>query len=217
MYLAVVLLLAVMVGVLVAALAGDARLARWGTRRGEVVRAGGSPYREAETAPVLLTGAPRGLRVAAGLNAAWGVVTGLVFGPAGLVLAWFGARELGALSVAVLCVVASGFGLSIALGVAASRALRRQSLDKAKRTATWSLLHHVLVLAVMAMAAVAIDEWFIFGISILPCLFGIAFAHALRQGVSIAELGGYDLELEDLDDLDQPVEASHELRVCTYP
>ena len=196
MIVGIVLVLAVLIGVAVAAIHGDSRSARWGRRRGRDVHVGASPYREGRSAPFVTNSAPSGLRVVAGVNAFWGALTGLVFAPAGCLVVLFAANELKLLVLPLLVVECSGFGLAFGLGVAAARTLRRRDLASVRKILTWSMVHHAGVLVVMGLASIMMDEVVLLAMSVVPCLLGMTFAHLLAQGVERIELGGY----EGLDD-----------------
>lgn len=191
MYLGIVITLALLAGVLTACIHGAPRLARWGSHKGAAVTTGVSPYREAGTRPNVLNGAPGGLRVVAGINTFWGVVTGLVFAPAGCLL-FYAAEELKLLIAPLLVVVVSGFCLAFALGFASARVLRRVELDKARRTLNWSMAHHIGVLLFMALASLVLEHAFLVAIAAVPCVLGMTFAHLLLQGIEQIELGRYD-------------------------
>lgn len=192
MYLGIVVGLGLVAALLVAGIHGDSRSARWGLRRGRAVAVGASPYREGTSAPFVANPAPKGLRVVAGINTFWGVVTGLVFVPAGAVLMFFAAHELKLMVLPLLGILCSGLGLAFALGIASARALRREQLAEARSTLTWSMVHHASVLVVMGLTSLMMDEIFVLALSVVPCLLGMSFAHMLVQGIERAELGGYD-------------------------
>lgn len=197
MYLALVLVAAITIGVVVAFVHGNSRLGRWGTRRGKPVEVGASPYREGKSSPVLANGAPTGLRFVAGLNTFWGVITGLIFVPAGAVLVLFGAPQLKIISFPVGFVVLSGLGLAFSLGIASARVLRREQLPQVRKVLTWSMCHHAAVLAVMGLASLMINEAFLIAASAIPCVLGMTFAHLLIQGVNQIEYGLYSPSTAD--------------------
>lgn len=192
MYFGIVIVIALVVGFLVAGIHGDSRWGRWGHRKGRAVPVGASPYREGTSAPLVSNAAPHGLRLIAGVNAFWGVITGLIFVPAGAVLTFFASHELKLVALPLLIVLCSGFGLAFALGTAGARTLRRDRLEDVRTTLTWSIVHHAGVLVVMGLTSLMMNEVFVVAISVVPCLLGMSFAHLLMQGVERVELGGYD-------------------------
>ena len=170
---------------------GRSREGRWGTRRGAPVPAGTSPYREGVLRAELPNGAPWALRFTSGANAAWAVLTMMIFAPAGLLLLLFTADEAPLAALPLLAVCVDGFVLGGFLLGSARALLRREKLDEIPKRATWSLLHHGAVMLTMLLIGLLSGEWFMAAMSAVPCGVGIGLAVALRGAARKASrLGG---------------------------
>jgi len=158
---------------------------RWGTVRGPARRAGEGAYRSAETRPMRPRGVPARVRWAAGTSIAWGVVTLLVFAPAGALLVALladGGNDAAVLVLPLLLVVVDGLVLPFGLFAAAGRLLRNSpgSTDGARRIATWSTIHHAAVLLVMAALGISeLEALMLLLMSGVPCGIGLAQAWLL--------------------------------------
>lgn len=161
---------------------------RWGTVRGPAVEAGAGPYREGSTEPDLPRGVPGIVRWSAGLGVAWGVLTLLVFTPAGFLLLLVFADNHAGLSallipllLVVLCdAVILGFAL-----VSIAPALLRggpEGTRSARNVARWSTAHHFAVLTVFVLVPLASrDGVLLLVLAAVPCLFGLTHAGMLDQ------------------------------------
>lgn len=160
---------------------------RWG-HDVETVSHGEGAYRSGTTerrTPIRAPGSVFGAGVGARI---WGVLTLLVFAPAGALAAcmMIGASEpagtIGGLVVGALSL--SGLGLGFAY-FGASRAIeKRNDLDVAHGIERWSFAHHALVVLTFVVAGFAInDEAGVLAIAtVLPvCLVGMAITGALRN------------------------------------
>lgn len=115
---------------------------RWGIRRRARV-VDPNPYRGALVHEETERGAPSIVRVAAGANVAWGVLTLLVFAPAGCLL-FLLAGEAPLFVVLLAPIVLSGFLLAFRL-MGASSALLQNETDRLDTVVTWSIVHHLAV------------------------------------------------------------------------
>lgn len=174
---------------------------RWGTVRGAAVEAGAGPYREGSTQPDLPRGVPGIVRWAAGLGVAWGVLTLLVFMPAGFLLLLVfveGRIELAGLLIPLLLVVlCDAFVLGFAL-VAIGPALLRggpEGTRSARNVARWSTAHHFAVLTVFVLFPLASrDGVLLLLLAALPCLMGLTHAGMLDQAaIACASIGDPDV------------------------
>lgn len=163
---------------------------RWGARPGPVVRAGDSPYRVAETRPEVPRGVPATARLAAGTGIAWGVITLLIFTPAGfLLMAVSGdvlASPIGGGLAAVLLLVVScdAVALGFALVGVAPGVLRAGHEDRraVRSVSVWSVVHHLLVLGTFGtLVLVEPDLVFLLVMALLPCLLGMGQAVLMRR------------------------------------
>ena len=151
---------------------------RWGIRR-SAHSVSPNPYRGDTVHREEARRAPGSVRLAAGLNAAWGLLTLMIFAPAGSLLLFI--REP-LFSLALIPLLVSGFILGFALlGVGAR--LHRRDAAGALRTARFSLLHHVAVAVFFAsFGFLANDRDPSIGfVPAIPAALGVAFALALRD------------------------------------
>ena len=195
-YFGLVALISLGLGVGIPLFYGRAREALWGLRKGPAETVGASPYRAGTTQRVHAKGAPWSFRFTAGANAFWGVLTVMLFAPAGLFILGAASR----IPVAVfpiLIVSLSGFGTGVALCVGARRLLRRESLDGVRRIARWSQIHHFSVLLAMALGSAEMETGVLFLMSVVPCFMGALLAHALMTSARNAEMTAYADELDD--------------------
>ncbi len=175
------LILVIALSVVLASAGGVAVLSRrhgwrWGEVGGPSVRAGAGAYREATVATTLPRRVPRRVQWAAGTGFIWGVMTFLIFAPAGLLLVFLlsGENPLGMLGV--LAVSLSGFALGVMLAKSGGDLLRcrADAHARANRIATWSLVHHVAVFVLMTLLAEGDIERA--GAVAIPCAIGLAHA-----------------------------------------
>jgi hypothetical protein len=157
---------------------------RWGHRRIQArQQVADGPFRRANTTttgykPLGVPISKKALSVASIL---WGLATGLIFAPAGVIFLLV-AGELSTNAFAVLGmigvigVVCSGFALAVSL-CRASGAVLARNRERLQQTARWSAFHHLAVIASFA----AFGEPELFLLAFVPCLFGLAHAHWLQQ------------------------------------
>lgn len=159
---------------------------RWGIRR-RPRSVDPSPYRGATIHEERERGAPLLVRVAAGANVAWALLTMLVFAPAGCLL-FLMAAEAPLFIIFLAPVVFSGFLLSFRLMGAAGAVLGNQT-EKVGQAVTWSVLHHLAVAVLFALgAAVTVprDPW----LGLLPSIpagIGLMLAGMLHAAARRAE------------------------------
>lgn len=115
---------------------------RWGIRR-EGREVAPSPYRGATVHEESERGAPFLVRFAAGANVAWGLLTMLIFAPAGCLLLLM-AGEAPIFAVLLPPLLLSGFLLSFRLMGAAGAVLQNQT-EEIGKVVRWSVLHHLAV------------------------------------------------------------------------
>ena len=154
---------------------------RWGEVPAGTVRAGDGAYRDALVQKVRPRGVPPVVSWSAGLGYLWAALTFFVFAPSGLLLALLTAENQGevmGIFVAVDCL--SGFALAIALVIAGTSLLRCRpgAAERARLVGWWSVIHHLGVLATMAVLAVPGERGFLI-VSAIPCILGLAHALSL--------------------------------------
>jgi hypothetical protein len=115
---------------------------RWGIRR-KPREVDPSPYRGATVHEESERGAPFFVRFAAGANVGWGLLTMLVFAPAGCLLLLL-AGEAPVLALLLPPIILSGFLLSFRLMGAAGAVLQNRT-EGIDRVAVWSVVHHGVV------------------------------------------------------------------------
>lgn len=156
----------------------DAR--RWGLRR-EPHEVEPSPYRDATVHEEVEQRAPALVRFAASANAAWGMLTLLIFVPAGCLLLLFSTEEP-LTAVALPPVLLSGFLLAFRLmGIAG--ALLTDDRPKLRSTVRWSVLHHLGVATGFAAAGflfLSDREPLVGFLPAIPASVGLALALLLR-------------------------------------
>lgn len=161
----------------------------WGVVQKEGPTIGDGAYRAGSTTLERLRGAPP--LVVAGAVAAtlWGLVTLVVFVPAGALLTAVtldGAGPGGWVAVIAAVATLSGVVLGLALPRAASRLLRRK--DRSIEDATWasrfSAIHHVMIWIGFTLAGFLLDDgggyWAI--LLAIPCGLGLGASALLRAG-----------------------------------
>jgi len=154
---------------------------RWGEVPAGVERAGDGAYRDAFVQKVRPRGVPPVVSWSAGLGYLWAALTFFVFAPAGLLLAFLTADDRGevmGIFVAVDCL--SGFALAIALVIAGTSLLRCRpgAAERARLVGWWSVIHHLGVLATMAVLAISWEGGFLI-VSAVPCILGLVHALSL--------------------------------------
>ncbi len=176
-------------GIVVAWLGGRASGTRWGIRLGDPTPAGEGAYRRGTTRDHLPRPAPFVVRAAAGLAVTWGVLTLVMFVPAGglftTLLLEEGHTQRTLAGVAVALVVLDGLVLGPALLLLA-RALLRPSLASARfaRTiAIYSSVHHVAVFVACCCADVALEKSLggLVLFAAIPCSLGLGHAALLGR------------------------------------
>ncbi|MBO6939910.1 MAG: hypothetical protein JJ863_33370 [Deltaproteobacteria bacterium] len=125
---------------------------RWGIRR-KARSVDPNPYRGATVHEESERGAPLLVRFAAGANIAWGLITMLIFAPAGCLLFLF-AGEAPFFVMVLAVVVFSGFLLAVRLMGTAGAVLINETA-KVRNTVSWSLVHHMAVALLFALAGMA--------------------------------------------------------------
>ena len=164
---------------------------RWGRMAAPARMVGEGPYRRAVARDWVPRGTPPRVLLVGGVGIAWGILTCTVLAPAGLVFLLAPAHVEPGLQVLLtmsgLGVFASALG-GLALGwslVRTSRALLERApdvLDRALPTATWSAVHHLLVLTSFVLFAVHERDASIAVAVAVPCSIGLAHAWALTHG-----------------------------------
>ena len=159
---------------------------RWGIRR-KARSVDPSPYRGATLHEESERGAPLLVRIAAGANIAWGVITMLIFAPAGCLL-FLLAGEAPFFVMLVIPLVLSGFILSMKLMGAAGAVLVNRT-EGVRKTVTWSVLHHLAVAVLFAIGgAIFVDHEPAIGfIPMVPATIGIVLAALLHAAAVRAE------------------------------
>lgn len=163
---------------------------RWGGVPRPLAMVGTGPYRRAPAHSWAPRRVPPRVLVVAGLGIAWGTLTTLLFAPSGLVFLLAPARhEPGRQMLLVL----AGLGVfataiaGLALGptlVRASRALLERAADAEDRAitaATWSALHHAMVLLSFVLFAVHERDPSFAVMVALPCALGLVHAWSLAH------------------------------------
>jgi hypothetical protein len=154
-YFGIVVVGVIVVGFGLPLLFGRARTERWGERETKH-STGDDPYRGGEVSERKPRSAPRWIRIVAGLNAAWGVLSALVFAPPVGLLALVLADSFG-IGITLLALVAlDGLVLPFVLGIAAKNLLSRRNLSWVKTAVRWSFAHHLTtIVAFMVTSATA--------------------------------------------------------------
>ena len=115
-------------------------------------------------------------QVVAGFNVFWGIITVLFFAPGGLLAAAITSDHSGGMfgAVAIGAVCLSGFGLGVALFIAARRLLAQRKLDRVEGIGVWSMVHHVAVVVAFIIAAMGgrSGDREIWLLPVLPCIIG---------------------------------------------
>lgn len=163
---------------------------RWGRVPRPLSLLGIGPYRRAPSRDWAPRRAPRRVLVVAGLGVVWGAMTLAVFAPSGLVFLLAPARpDPGRqilLVLAGLGVFASAIA-GLALGptlMRASRALlerERDGEERALTAATWSALHHAMVLVSFTLFSVHQGDPSHAVLVSFPCMLGMAHAWSLAH------------------------------------
>lgn len=161
---------------------------RWGIRReGHLVDPG--PYRGGLVHQESERGAPLLVRFAAGASIAWGLITMLIFAPAGCLLLLL-VDEMPVLALLMVPLVLSGFVLSFRLLGVAGELLKNEG-SGVDGTAAWSAIHHVMVALVFALGGalhMPRDPW-IGLVPSIPAAIGLLLAFALhRAGARAARM-----------------------------
>lgn len=158
---------------------------RWGIRR-RAQSVDANPYRGDVVHEESEQGAPWLIRGAASANAAWGVVTMLIFAPAGCLL-FLMAGDAPLFVILLAVVVLSGFILSVRLMGSAGLLLHKR-VDVIRKTVRWSLGHHLAVALLFG-----IGSWGVFprepALGLLPSIpaaFGLFLAVLLRAAAKRA-------------------------------
>lgn len=159
---------------------------RWGIRR-RARTVAPSPYRGATVHEESERGAPPLVRFAAGANVAWGLLTMLVFAPAGCLLLLM-AGEAPVLALLLPPILLSGFLLSFRLMGAAAAVLQNRTED-IRAVVIWSALHHLSVALFFAILGVLLlDHAPLAGlIPSIPAAIGGGLALLLRAAARRAD------------------------------
>lgn len=181
---------------------------RWGQVSLPAAYAGVGPYRRAPVRAWRARGTPLRVVVVSCLGTIWGAITTTVLAPAGLVFLLAPARHEPARQ---LLLTLSGLGVfataaaALALGpslVLASRALVSRdpdALDRALTTATWSTLHHAMVLLSFVLFAVHERAPGIAMVVAVPCAIGLVHAWSLAHAARY--VAALDLRDDDTETL----------------
>lgn len=154
---------------------------RWGEVSAGVELVGEGAYREVIVQRVRPRGVPPVISWSAGLGYLWAALTFFVFSPAGLLLALLAAEQRhGPLALALVIVCLSGLALAIGLVIAGTSLLRCRlgAGERARWIGGWSVLHHVAVLATMALLAISWTAGFLL-LAAIPCILGLVHALSL--------------------------------------
>lgn len=167
---------------------GRARHGRWGVRPGPGVSTGDAPYRDVRVRDDIPSGAPSVLRTAAALNGAWGMLTLLVFAPAGALFMMVLSNTMPLSMLLFLVVSIDGFILPFVLFAAGRRLLQREDLDKAQRAVKWSIVHHAAVFAAAVVTALLMEGR---GVALvvptgIACAIGVGLARLLDHALRVA-------------------------------
>ncbi|UJR84815.1 hypothetical protein [Sandaracinus amylolyticus] len=188
--LARIALLSAMIGAVLTAWWAWRARDRWGRVSRPAALVGVGPYRRALVRSHAPRPVPLSVVLVAGTGCVWGFLTTLVFAPSGLVFLLAPARHdpvrqilltLSGLGVFATAVAAFALGPSL---VRASRALLEREPDADERAlsvATWSSLHHAMVLLSFVLFAVHEDDARIVAIVAVPCAIGLVHAWSLGR------------------------------------
>ncbi len=170
---------ALVVGIAVPLDLGRRNGGRWGIRR-KARAVDPSPYRGATVHEESERGAPLLIRFAAGANVAWGLLTMLVFAPAGCLLLIL-ASEAPIFAILLPPLLLSGFLLAFRL-MGAAGALLEKRTEGIGRVVVWSVIHHLAVAVFFAVGAlVMIHRSPLVGlIPSVPAAIGLVLALLLR-------------------------------------
>ena len=181
---------------------------RFGRVFGPTTRIGnGGPYREREERSVEGRGVPKTVWLAAVSAGLWGVVTLLVFVPAGALLAlaiFFGGEYTGhpfdawavagSLTLAGMCI--SALLLAVVLCIYAARLMRRDA-SHVTEVVMWSIAHHLAVFVYFLIFGAMVGQWegvFIACVAAVgPCLAGGLQALAMSAAADQIQ----DIEAEE--------------------
>ncbi|WP_157070395.1 hypothetical protein [Sandaracinus amylolyticus] len=167
---------------------------RWGRVSRPAALVGVGPYRRALVRSHEPRRVPLAVLVVAGVGCVWGLLTTLVFAPSGLVFLLAPARHdpvrqilltLSGLGVFATAIAAFALGPSL---MRASRALIERDHDAGERAlsvATWSSLHHAMVLVSFVLFAVHEDDARIAVVVAVPCAIGLVHAWSLGRACAI--------------------------------
>jgi hypothetical protein len=160
---------------------------RWGRLRRPGPQMGDGPYRSAPVVVEIPRRLPAIAGVASVLSVSLGLVTLLVFAPAGVVLSTIalpgsveGVPEAVA-ALAVTGVTMSGFVIAMRL-IGAPRLLVVRGADSAARVravAIHGALHHALAAATFAFMHAVVEAWPLLTVAAIPCAIGLAVAGLL--------------------------------------
>lgn len=163
---------------------------RWGRVPRPLAVLGAGPYRRAPSRDWAPRRTPLRVLVVGGLGVVWGAMTTAVFSPSGLVFLLAPARPdpgrqmlLMLAGLGVFATATAGLALGPAL-MRASRALLERARDGEERalaTATWSALHHLMVLVSFTLFAVHQREPSYAVLVSLPCTLGLVHAWSLAH------------------------------------
>lgn len=157
----------------------------WGRVPSATALVNKGPFRTSEVATYRAAGVPTEIKVSSALNIVWGLLTALVFAPAGLLFCLIGADISLPGTLAVFAVSVHGFWLAGRL-FGASKGLMRQEGRRLVATARASLIHHIAVLASFAFMLLiasrrhATEAPALFAATVVPCALGIALALQLE-------------------------------------
>lgn len=158
-------LLGIAIAVLVACLWLARVPGRWGRRRSSrTVEAGTGPYRAQQIADEEPSPVPGSVGVTASASVVWGLLTLLIFAPAGalLLIMFADANEpaVALAAVALLGIELSGFALGATLIVVGFRLMRRSEgvAELAHVVTRWSRVHHAMVAVFFTLVALVTGE-----------------------------------------------------------
>jgi hypothetical protein len=160
---------------------------RWGEVIDRRVEVGNGPFRTSVHETHRPRGIPGSVSLASVTSIVWGLLTGLVFAPAGLVLcAVADTSPIGVMGVLVVSV--HGFVMAVRL-CAVSGPLMQKEPDTAISVARASVVHHIGVIAAFAILSFTGRslEPGLFLLAAIPCLLGLGLAALVFRAASSME------------------------------
>lgn len=148
---------------------------RWSSVPAAAVVVGHGPFRDAQLSKLRPGSVPTSAKLGSVTSILWGLMTALVFAPAGLVFCAIGWDVSVVGTVFVLAVSLHGFALAARL-FAGARSLVRGEGTKVASLARASAVHHLAVIASFAVVALAGGDGYLWALAAIPCAVGLAHA-----------------------------------------